>query len=107
VIGEGILTAIQRNTIRVLTEIPNTQVTLMSGITTYLGLVVYFNFMLHKRYISCQISPSLQKKPKEGWRRLSVRYTQNKHKNVGTFQFKMQVKNITKCTVSCDILRNM
>jgi hypothetical protein len=31
--GEGILTAIQRNTIRILRKIPNAKVALMSGIT--------------------------------------------------------------------------
>jgi hypothetical protein len=55
--GEGILTAIQRNTIHILRKIPNVQVTLMSGITR--GL---YSTLLYNRDISFWIFLSLQKK---------------------------------------------
>jgi hypothetical protein len=87
--GEWILTAVQRNAIRIHTNERN-----------YLGVVVYSAF-------SKEILPSgfpcyRRKSPLEGRRGLLVRYLRKK--NVGTFQFKLQgKKNILKHVVLCNI----
>jgi hypothetical protein len=59
--GDGILTAMQRNTIRILRKIPNAQVTLLSGITWGLWFT-----LLYERDIFFRISLSLQKKSSAG-----------------------------------------
>jgi hypothetical protein len=69
--GEGILTAIQRNTIPIIRHIPNMKVTLMSGITS--GL-------LYEGNISVWISLLLQ--IKYFFKDISMVFNQNTHKEM-------------------------
>jgi hypothetical protein len=85
---EKILTAIQRNTIRILRKIPNAQATLMSEITW--GYVVYS--ALQKRYFFPDFPIITEKFFGRVEETVSKVFNQNTHKKLGTFQFKMQVK---------------
>jgi hypothetical protein len=74
--GEGILTAIQRNTIRILRNIPNAQVILMSG--TAWGVVVYSSLQKRHEYFLPDFPVIAEKVFWKVWRRQLLRQSKVK-----------------------------